>query len=131
MHRPCIFLCTGKGAGKVEELQGFLLASNLHVIAQVPLVASNRIGREEGITFYGGSFICDNKGAILQQVSVLVLSALRACFLRCCGFSAQPHIFYTTIGLSFCCWDVMHVMHCHAFKGMEGMGSCFLRGVQY
>eukprot|EP00884_Botryococcus_braunii_P007797 jgi/Botrbrau1/17018/Bobra.49_2s0075.2 len=34
----------------------------------VPVVASNRIGTEDEITFYGGSFICDHKGAILEQI---------------------------------------------------------------
>lgn len=66
-----------EGAGKCG---GFArgLYELWHASAQVPLVASNRIGTEEEITFYGGSFICDNKGAILQQVSMLVLSAVRA-----------------------------------------------------
>jgi N-carbamoylputrescine amidase len=39
----------------------------------MPLVASNRIGREEGegcgITFYGSSFIADHTGALLAQAS--------------------------------------------------------------
>ncbi len=39
----------------------------------VPVVASNRIGVEQGescsITFYGSSFISDNTGAILQEAS--------------------------------------------------------------
>ena len=39
---------------------------------QVPLVASNRVGKEEfeksSITFYGGSFIADQTGGIVQQV---------------------------------------------------------------
>ena len=40
--------------------------------AQVPVVAANRIGTEKfsksEITFYGGSFIADPKGAIVAQV---------------------------------------------------------------
>ncbi len=39
----------------------------------VPLVASNRVGREEAsslsTTFYGSSFICDHTGAILAEAS--------------------------------------------------------------
>ena len=41
---------------------------------QVPLVASNRVGREtfadSEITFYGGSFIADHKGGIVRQVRI-------------------------------------------------------------
>ena len=41
---------------------------------QVPLVASNRVGNEiftdSEITFYGGSFIADHKGAIVRQVRI-------------------------------------------------------------
>jgi N-carbamoylputrescine amidase len=34
----------------------------------VPIVVANRIGKEKKIEFYGGSFITDNKGAIVSQV---------------------------------------------------------------
>jgi len=37
-------------------------ASNL-----VPIIASNRIGKENQIRFYGSSFICDSQGQFLQQ----------------------------------------------------------------
>jgi N-carbamoylputrescine amidase len=37
----------------------------------VPVIASNRVGTEEGegctLAFYGGSFITDNRGAVLEQ----------------------------------------------------------------
>ncbi len=42
--------------------------------AQVPVVASNRIGTEtfdgSSITFYGGSFISGQGGEVLQQVGL-------------------------------------------------------------
>jgi predicted amidohydrolase len=43
-------------------------------VAQVPLVASNRVGTEKAddtsITFYGGSFIAGPTGEIRQQVTL-------------------------------------------------------------
>jgi len=34
----------------------------------VPIAVANRIGKEKKIEFYGGSFITDNKGAVVSQV---------------------------------------------------------------
>jgi len=35
----------------------------------VPVIASNRIGTEEKLTFYGSSFICDHTGKVVQRAS--------------------------------------------------------------
>jgi len=34
----------------------------------IPVVVANRVGKEKKIEFYGGSFITDNKGAIVSQI---------------------------------------------------------------
>lgn len=40
-----------------------------HAVSNViPVVAANRIGTEEGQTFYGTSFICDERGDILAEL---------------------------------------------------------------
>jgi N-carbamoylputrescine amidase len=39
-----------------------------HAVSNVvPVVASNRIGTEEGQSFYGHSFICDERGDMLAE----------------------------------------------------------------
>jgi len=40
-----------------------------HAVANaVPVAAANRIGVEDGLTFYGGSFVCDHRGEILVEL---------------------------------------------------------------
>ncbi len=40
-----------------------------HAVANVvPLAAANRVGNENGQTFYGHSFVCDHRGEIVDQV---------------------------------------------------------------
>jgi N-carbamoylputrescine amidase len=34
----------------------------------VPIAVANRIGKEKKIDFYGGSFITNNRGAVVRQV---------------------------------------------------------------
>lgn len=50
----------------------------------VPLIASNRIGREQGqqwaTTFYGSSFVADHTGAIIKQADRVTESVLTASF---------------------------------------------------
>ncbi|MBC7984706.1 MAG: N-carbamoylputrescine amidase, partial [Candidatus Obscuribacterales bacterium] len=50
----------------------------------VPLVASNRIGTEQGeewaVTYYGSSFIADHTGAIVQQADRATEAVLTASF---------------------------------------------------
>lgn len=46
----------------VRTIQGHSAANG------VPIAVANRIGKEKKIEFYGGSFITDNKGAIVSQV---------------------------------------------------------------
>ena len=61
---------------------------------QVPLVASNRIGKELMNTFYGGSFIAGPTGEIRAQVCCVVKQ--RACGALChctqmhCADAAVP-----------------------------------------
>jgi len=38
----------------------------------VPIAVANRIGKEKKIEFYGGSFITDNKGAVVSQVGGII-----------------------------------------------------------
>jgi N-carbamoylputrescine amidase len=41
-----------------------------HAVSNVvPVIAANRIGDEEGQNFYGSSFICNEKGEMLQEMS--------------------------------------------------------------
>lgn len=41
-----------------------------HCVANmIPLAASNRVGQEHSISFYGSSFVCDHFGAVLGQLS--------------------------------------------------------------
>jgi N-carbamoylputrescine amidase len=46
----------------VRAIQGHSAANG------IPVCVSNRIGKEKKIDFFGGSFVTDNKGAIVAQV---------------------------------------------------------------
>jgi len=46
----------------VRTIQGHSAANG------IPIAVANRIGKEKKIDFYGGSFITNNKGAIVTQV---------------------------------------------------------------
>jgi N-carbamoylputrescine amidase len=46
----------------IRTIQGHAAANG------VPIAVANRVGKEKNIIFYGGSFITDNKGAIVSQV---------------------------------------------------------------
>ena len=50
-----------------------------HAVSNVvPVVAANRIGTEEGQTFYGHSFICDQRGDILAEFGATESGVLTA-----------------------------------------------------
>lgn len=50
-----------------------------HAVSNVvPVVAANRIGTEEGQTFYGHSFICDERGDMLAEFGATETGALVA-----------------------------------------------------
>ena len=71
----------------------------ISVCWQVPIVASNRIGTEKfsasEITFYGGSFITDNKGAIVEQVALC-----RECLCFSCTWNAQHRLGFTGLEMA-------------------------------
>ena len=50
----------------------------------MPIIASNRIGREEGascaLTFYGSSFIADHTGAVVAQANRKDQAVIMAAF---------------------------------------------------
>jgi len=50
-----------------------------HAVSNVvPVVAANRIGTEEGQTFYGHSFICDQRGDILAEFGATEIGVITA-----------------------------------------------------
>lgn len=50
----------------VRTIQGHSSANG------IPVAVANRIGKEKKIDFYGGSFVTDNKGAIVSQVGGVI-----------------------------------------------------------
>jgi agmatine deiminase len=69
-----IFYPTAIGHPTSEEpaegnwYEAWTLIQRSHAVANsVHVAATNRVGREDGIKFFGGSFICDAFGKIIQQ----------------------------------------------------------------
>ncbi len=57
-------------APEVDSMESWQTVMRGHAIANgVFIAAANRIGQENGVTFYGSSFICDPTGRMLAQAS--------------------------------------------------------------
>src|SRR3546814_1422119 len=54
---------------RISDWSSDVCSSDLHAVSNVvPIVAANRVGIEGGQTFYGTSFITDERGDVLAEL---------------------------------------------------------------